>query len=282
MFSNEYKYQSEYGEIKHSYAYGNFHFKGKTKGIALKYVQEGYENYWVNEQNIQVSKGQFILVPNGQSYEVSAQSKSQQVHGLCIDLNPIKLGMDLDKIYSNALLCNLPFECSNFSSLSKELDHIRSNRNYLGNVEQKAILKTLHKRLDQFANELTELADRLSIQTEKITTQRSILVKLFYAKNFVYQCFNQKIKLEQLAQYTGISKYHFLRLFKLCFEQSPLELQEQLRMQYALESMQNPKLNFSHLAYNLGYPDLASFSKKFKKKYGLSPSKYRKMRLSNI
>jgi len=120
------------------------------------------------------------------------------------------------------------------------------------------------------------LNDRLSIQTKKINTQRDILIKLFSSKNFIHQNFDQKIKLDELARYTGISKYHFLRLFKLCFQQSPQELQDKLRMKKAIELITSTTSPLSPIAYDLGYLDLANFSKKFKNQYGVSPSEYRK------
>jgi len=186
--------------------------------------------------------------------------KSQNIRGVCIDLNSGTLDTDLSKIYNNPLLFNLPFDCFCFSPLVKQLD----------------ILQTLNEQVQIFSDEITAFNDRLSIQTKKNDTQRALLIKLFSSKNFIHQHYNQKIKLDQLARYAGISKYHFLRLFKLCFRQSPLELQDRLRMKKAIELIKNPTTQLSNIAYGLGYTDLASFSKKFKKQCGVSPSQYSK------
>lgn len=277
MFSNEIKHQSLFGEIKHSYAYEKFSFKGQTKGIALKYVKEGCEKYLINEQVIDVEQGQFILVQEGQIYEAQAKLKFQNISGLCIDLNPEAFDIDLTKIYDNPLLFNLPFDCFHFSPLVKKLHTIHSNKALRSHTEQYDILKILNEQVHIFANEISELQARLSIQTGKTNTQRAIIIKLLASKNFIHQYFYQKIKLEQLAKYAGISKYHFVRLFKLCFQQSPLELQDKLRMKKAIELINNPMTKLSDIAYDLGFIDLASFSKKFKKQYGTTPSQYRKM-----
>jgi len=110
MFTNKNKYQSPYGVIKQSHAYEKFHFKRQTKGIAIKYVKEGFEDYLINDEVIHVKQGQFILVAQGQKFEAQAKMKSQNIHGLCIDLNPATLGTDLSELYSNPLLFNLPLK----------------------------------------------------------------------------------------------------------------------------------------------------------------------------
>lgn len=275
MFSNKIKHQSQYGEIKQSYAYENFYFKGQTKGIALKYVKQGTESYLINDKVIHVKQGQFILVPEGQKFEAQANLKSQNIQGLCIDLNPTKLNTDLSQIYNNPLLFNLPFDCFNFSPISKQLHATHSEK--CQNEDPQLILKALNEQLQIFSEETLALQDRLSIKTKKIDTQRSIIVKLISSKNFIHQHFNQNTSLDQLAKYSGISKYHFLRLFKLCFQQSPIELRDSLRMKKAIELINYSTTQFNTIACELGYTDLASFSNKFKSQFGLSPSQYRKM-----
>ena len=180
MFSNQSKYQSQFGEIKHSHAYQKFYFKGQTKGIALKYVREGYETYFINNQVINVQQGQFILVPEGQKFEAKAHLKSKSIHGLCIDLNPSALNTNLSKIYNNPLLFNLPFDCFNFSPLVKKLHTTHSEGNK--NSDPSQILQLLNEQVHYFADEISELHDRLTIQTFKINTQRDIVVKLLSSK----------------------------------------------------------------------------------------------------
>ncbi len=276
MFSNESKYQSPFGEIKHSYAYEKFHFKGYTKGIAIKYVKEGSECYLIDNEVIDVQKGQFILVREGQKFEAQAKLKAQNIKGLCIDLNPTALEIDLDKMYNNPIFFNLPFDCLHFSPLGENLDQLRSNA-LSNNLSKHQILETLNKEMHTFADDIYTIHLRLSSSTTKIDTQKAILIKLLSAKNYIHQHFTQKIKLDHLAKFAGISKYHFIRLFKRCFQQSPLELQHQLRMNKASKLVKDATSNLCSIAYDLGYTDLAIFSNTFKKHFGWSPSQYRKM-----
>ena len=61
MFSVNYRYQSTLGEIKYSEATPRSQFLGKTKGLALKYVCAGTENYLINNEPIAVSAGEFMF-----------------------------------------------------------------------------------------------------------------------------------------------------------------------------------------------------------------------------
>jgi AraC-like DNA-binding protein len=55
---------------------------------------------------------------------------------------------------------------------------------------------------------------------------------------------------------------------------TPLQMQEQLRMEKAKELLYSDCISLTSIAYQLGYTDLASFSKRFKKYYKIAPSQY--------
>ncbi|MDB4539574.1 hypothetical protein N9231_04070, partial [Saprospiraceae bacterium] len=83
MFLNTQKYRGRFGEIKFSKAKSKSQYQGKTKGLALKYVVEGAENYQSNEGDIHLCKGQFLLLKENEEYEVFFENKANSIQGIC-------------------------------------------------------------------------------------------------------------------------------------------------------------------------------------------------------
>lgn len=269
MLLNTQKYRGEFGEIKFSKAKSKSHYQGKTKGLALKYVVEGVENYQSNGENIHLCKGEFLLLKKDEEYEVFFENKRNTTQGICIDLN-----LDLDKrlvdLYENEILFKTIFNCVTFSPLGNLLQNFSEKINEKMNGLE--VLNSISSQLISFSDKVFEMQMRLDIFAKKTETKRVLISKLMASKDFIHKNYNHKITLNHLSLESGISKFHFSKLFKNCFKQSPLELQEFLRMQKAKKMISAKKMRLTEIALNLGYSDLAAFSNQFKKYFGSSPS----------
>jgi AraC family transcriptional regulator, arabinose operon regulatory protein len=81
---------------------------------------------------------------------------------------------------------------------------------------------------------------------------------------------------EELAQKAGYGVENFRKLFKEIIGCSPQDYVIRCRIRQAQKMLWENKLNLQNIALTLGYPDLASFSRQFKKFCGCAPSKYQK------
>jgi AraC-like DNA-binding protein len=81
---------------------------------------------------------------------------------------------------------------------------------------------------------------------------------------------------EALAARAGMSYGNFRRRFKALCGRSPHDFVLQCRALRAAEELARPELAIKELALESGFPDLASFSKFFKARLGVSPALYRK------
>ncbi len=263
------KYEEELGEIKFSKADNASQFQGKTKGLALKYVVEGAENYHLKEGNIHLAKGRFLLLKKDENYKVTFENKGYLTQGICLDLNP-----DLDKkladLYKNEILFKTVFNCSHFSPLVNSLQGLLLGLDKKTNNQ--SILNSISSQLMLFSDEIFEMQMRLHLFAKKTKTKSVLISKLMTSKEFIHRNYTNKITLDHLSHISGISKFHFSRLFKNCFNQSPLELQESLKMQKAKKMILDQEMYLTDIAFYLGYSDLAAFSNQFKKHFGLSPS----------
>jgi AraC-like DNA-binding protein len=78
------------------------------------------------------------------------------------------------------------------------------------------------------------------------------------------------------AKYVGVDRTHFSKRFQKRFGISPSDHLKSLIMNEAGQMVKQTNYSFTEIAYSVGFPDLYSFSKAFKKYYGESPTISRK------
>lgn len=90
--------------------------------------------------------------------------------------------------------------------------------------------------------------------------------------NYHYQ---EKIKINELAEYIGVNRSYLTNMFKKEVGYSPQEYLVNLRIEKAKQLIRNTRMTISAIAEQIGYSDQLAFSKIFKQKLGMSPKHYR-------
>jgi len=96
--------------------------------------------------------------------------------------------------------------------------------------------------------------------------------KLIQTVEYMKANFQESLKLENLAQISGLSKYHFLRKFKEEFNMTPHAYLLQIRIQNAKNMLLQHK-SLIDIALSCGFSDQSHFTRVFNKIYGMSPGK---------
>jgi AraC family transcriptional regulator len=100
---------------------------------------------------------------------------------------------------------------------------------------------------------------------------QSVYKVIFY----IEQNYGYELTLEELASVAGFSKYHFHRIFKSIIGETLSDYIRRVRLSSTtLKLKTNQKI--SHIAMNSGYETNASFSKAFKKHFGVTPTEFSK------
>lgn len=88
--------------------------------------------------------------------------------------------------------------------------------------------------------------------------------------------YDQPIDIKEYAKICCVSEDHFIRLFKAYTGLPPYNYQLKLRIDRAVEMLENTPLTVSECAETVGFANAAYFSKIFKRFTGHSPSYYKK------
>lgn len=95
--------------------------------------------------------------------------------------------------------------------------------------------------------------------------------------NYIYQNLDETLSVEQLSEVAHFSKYHFHRLFSNSVGINVFKFIQLLRLKRAsYELVFHPNTRITDIAFNAGYDSHESFSRAFKKSFGVSPTVFRK------
>lgn len=100
-------------------------------------------------------------------------------------------------------------------------------------------------------------------------------VAVMEAQDYLDEHFADNIVVDQLAKNVGLSSRHFQRRFKEATGESPLSYLQKIRIEKAKIKLSSTRLPFSEITWAVGYEDVNSFRKIFKRHTSLSPKEYR-------
>lgn len=89
---------------------------------------------------------------------------------------------------------------------------------------------------------------------------------------YIYEHSDQTISLDELASYTGFSKYHFNRIFFAATGYQLGEFIQRHKLEKALLLIKQGNHNIIDVALSVGYDSPSSFSRAFKKNFSVTPS----------
>lgn len=95
--------------------------------------------------------------------------------------------------------------------------------------------------------------------------------KLRQATEYIQEHLAQEISLKELAEYLGISRYHFCRLFKQSTGLSPYQYVIQQRVERATQLLLQGNLSISEVAIACGFTHQSHLNRHFKRLTGVTP-----------
>jgi AraC family transcriptional regulator of arabinose operon len=101
--------------------------------------------------------------------------------------------------------------------------------------------------------------------------------RLLALRSHLEQHFAERIRLKDLARRAGWSEPHLCTEFRRYFGLPIIQFILQLRMSQATYLLGDHQRRIGEIAGEIGYPDVYTFSKMFKRHLGISPRKFREL-----
>ncbi len=243
-------------------------------GVLFYYITSGKLDYLMGNKIIHLKPFQFLLIPVEFWEYITFDANQSQTEGMVIyfsiDTINILLRNDNSNIQGNRFL---EIESSLVwpnPLLQNQLHWIV--RNKIDKVPPHLAHFIIHSLV--FENFRHQNLLR-KLDCSKVTTSKDILSKLIKARTFIDTNYSTNISLDELSNNVGMSKYHFVRQFKIVFKETPIERLINNRIRQSKILLKSSNLSISEIAKRTGFANLYYFSNTFKKQNGISPSQYR-------
>lgn len=94
--------------------------------------------------------------------------------------------------------------------------------------------------------------------------------------------YQQPLNLSDISAQANFSPYHFQRVYKQAYQETPHEFLTRLRIERAKTLLASGSHNVTEACFEVGFSSLGSFNTLFTNRVGLSPSEYRRDALSSV
>lgn len=256
--------------------------------LSVKCAWGGREFYQAGNATYAVDESCFLVLDQDRSYS-SWIPAGVGVESFTVNITPMFQQASID-----SLLATDGFQLDNPTTV---LHHGMSFNEQLyrhGNAISPLLMKMRRLAIDDIRNNnerLNELfvdlmASLVQLQSEtarkigslgklKQSTKLELYKRLSNARDYLYSVYDQPVDLDQTASVACLNQHYFLRQFRKNFGVTPHQFLTQRRMEVASRLFQQKNMSVVEVCQAVGYSDVASFGKSFKRYLGQSPAFYR-------
>lgn len=267
-----------------------FHeWKSGHSEVGIKYVISGTEKYTLNKKTYVVSEGSFLLVNRGQAHEVAVANAPEPVQGLCMLISGTLLNdVLMNNTASGSWLLDNPEEKGRqfdfFEGIYRPDDVLNQYISSLGKILNRETGEVPLESAELFYGLAQQLLASQSLTGERVrqinanrkSTREELYRRISLAKQIIDDRFDGELEMAKLAGAVAMSEFHFFRTFKQVYGISPHRYQVQKKLENAQKMLRENRLSVTEIAFLCGFADIHSFSKSFKKAFGISPAAFRK------
>lgn len=234
-----------------------------SRDIDIVYCLEGKINIKVDGLEYTLNNDDVIVINSMKNYEIYDVRQAIYVI-LTIDYYELKkLINDTNKIF----VCNSIIEdnetYANLKNIIKKILNCHFDDSEYRNIYYLRYSSDLViYLLNNFANTATSFSD---------DDKRMNEITDYIEGNYKYS-----IKLEDVANSLYLSPQYFAKYFKEKTGTTFLKYLNNVRLNHALNDLNNSQNTITKVALDNGFPNITSFTKVFYEKYNINPTKYRK------
>lgn len=247
--------------------------------IELEIITGGSADHIVEGKTHHIAKGDVLVIMPSYVHEL-AQVDNLELYNFKFDMDKLLLmETDLDKLSGfQALFVLQPFEKYQHdynSYMNLEEDKLKQAVQLCDFIleewqKKKPGYKVVIK--SYFLTLITFLARNFS---PAITSSSPKLPEILRTLTYVHENYTEKITLSGLSSMACLSERQYTRIFHEIYGMPPIEYVINCRLALACRLLKYSRDSLQNISVKCGFGDKVSFSRLFKKRYGITPGKYR-------
>jgi AraC-type DNA-binding domain-containing proteins len=247
--------------------------------IELIYIENGEMNYEVNGKTIRLPEHCLLFV-NARQLHYGFKADSGDCDFICVLFHPslLKSSARLFRKAAEPILCN-----EGIDFLLFEEDDSEDYRAIAGCVRKTAALRK--RETPGYEWEVIGLLNRIwsvifrrceeipAVSGNALYEDRQLQRKMV---SYIFSHFAERLTLEEIAASGRVSRSKCCLIFKKYLGESPIDFVNSYRLEKSCLELRNTTQSITEIALNCGFNHSSYFTKLFCRKYGCTPSEYRR------
>ncbi|HWA34282.1 MAG TPA: AraC family transcriptional regulator [Cyclobacteriaceae bacterium] len=235
----------------------------------------------VDKKRAAVTPQTFFISNSQQHYTLEIDKKPAETFNIHFGENFIEKALAGILQREDQLLLNEPNGVRDFGFYNKIVPASGGFQRIIASIQQEGsdrlyLDEKLFDLLSLLLNEQNSVkAMRERLPSLKASTKGEIMKRMVNATDYIYTYYDKNPSLDELAAVSCLSKFHFLRLFKIAYHQTPRQFITTLRIERAKTLLQKTVADVRSIGAEVGFKDSSSFSRAFYNQVGVYPSQFR-------
>ena len=267
--------------------------------LSIKSVVRGSARWRTSEADRLVDESSYLVLNSGQIYSMTIDSH-EPVETFCLFFRN-GIAEDVRRVTESGstwLLDNLVPEASDAAAYSEApVEFFETLHTH--DFPAASLIRRIYARLkdntasdpwleDQFlavAGSLCQLHRQAGkhaglIPAKKFSTRMELYRRLLRGKDYMDSFLGARAHLGEVAGKACLSPYHFHRLFREAFRETPNQYLQRKRLDYARRMLERGEQSVTDICLEVGFESITSFSALFRRNFGCSPREYRSRNLA--
>lgn len=243
----------------------SYDWNGLTRGemdvIVFQYTLKGAGRIRIKEHTYSLGTGDafFVKIPSDHRYYLPSDSNEWEfIHLTLFGEEAVRSYEAITDNMGHLLKLDLNSKpITTFFRLLREVSNNKINDAYEASSFAYTFLMELHRYI-------------LDIKDNEEWPESIARATLFIDNNYVLN-----LSLDDIVDASGLSKYHFTRLFHKTINLTPIQYLTKTRINKSIELLRNEELTIDDIALKVGFSNGNYFSKVFRSSLGVPPGEYR-------
>ena len=282
------QYDNIFEQCNHAYkACGIERNSDSESKYYIRLIHKGERKIIIDNETHNLKAGSILLINPGQPHCIETNvDKEIETYTMILTESFIKQFLTTFKEKDKRLLEVTDLDL--IDTIEFQHQHI-TNQPEIGYLIKKSIVENSEIYASGFARELfiqeilfyllsIEFKEYLQLknyENESLTIREEIKSRIEVVIEFLHSKYNEKVSLKECAKIANMSEAHFRKLFKKITGVSPYQYLVTIRLDKAKDMIKYSKKSITEIAFDLGYPSIASFTKAFRNYTGVPPSEFR-------